>query len=291
MDILATFLVQIGGYLRIVCEIGILAALIYSALLFVKGTRASTILVGITIVIITMSFLSGLFGLDHIEWILMKLWPFLALTVLVIFQPEIRRAFAQIGSRQTVLRKGETGKRDKELVDILMDAVFFLASHRIGALIAIEQNIGTRAFAETGTQIDAPVNRELLATIFFPNTPLHDGGVIIRNGMIVAAGCIFPLTQSPELGNALGTRHRAGVGITEETDALAIVVSEESGAVSLARRGRLTRGVTRSRLQRHLTNYLLKRSFSRSHSIRASIAELQAELATDAESDEEPIAP
>jgi diadenylate cyclase len=148
-------------------------------------------------------------------------------------------------------------------VNTLVDATYFLADRRIGALIAIEQSIGLRSYAETGTPVEATVSAKLLSSVFFPNTPLHDGGVIIRRDQLVAAGCIFPLSQSPELGMTLGTRHRAGVGLCEETDAVVIVVSEESGAVSLARSGRLTRGVARERFKRHLTNYLVKKAPAR----------------------------
>jgi len=288
MSSITPFLIQVSGYLRVACEIGILAFLIYTALLFVRGTRAVTILAGLAIVIMVMSLLSRFLGLDVIEWIVMKVWAFLALSVLIIFQPEIRRAFAQIGSQQTRLRIHSRGKREKAQINILLEATFYLADHRIGALIAIERDIGARAFAETGTFVNAPLSRELLTTIFFPNTPLHDGGVIVREGTLVAAGCIFPLTQSPDLSKSLGTRHRAAVGVTEETDAVAIVVSEESGAVSLASRGRLIRGISRDRLQRHLTNFLVKQRIAQSRTvITTGFAELQASLAEDAESDEE----
>jgi diadenylate cyclase len=142
------------------------------------------------------------------------------------------------------------------MIEGIADASFFLARHRIGGLMAIQGKIGIRAFLETGTAINAPLSAELLSTIFFPNTPLHDGGVIIAGDRILAAGCIFPLTQSAEFSKTLGTRHRAGVGITEETDAIAVIVSEETGTVSLACRGRLVRDVDRDRLERHLRNYL-----------------------------------
>ena len=273
---------QLLGWLRIACEIGIIAFLIYTALLFVRGTRAVTILVGLTVVIIAMNLFSRALGLEVIEWILMKIWAFLAIAVLIIFQPEIRRAFAQIGSQQARFLGSDENRREKELIGILLDATFFLADHRIGALLAIEQNIGIRAYAETGTYINAPVTAELVTTIFFPNTPLHDGGLIIRDSTIVAAGCIFPLTQDPDMSKTLGTRHRAGVGLTEETDAVVIIISEESGAVSLARRGRLIRGISRNRLERHLTNYLIKKTAARGHmSVGNEIVDLRAGLARE----------
>jgi diadenylate cyclase len=206
-----------------------------------------------------MMLVSTFLGMEVIEWILLKVWAFLFLTVLIILQPELRRAFAEIGSQPSLLRTHSGEKREKEIISVLLDATTYLAAHRIGALVAIEQEIGLRPYVETGTYINAPVSSELLSTIFFPNTPLHDGGVILREGSIVAAGCIFPLTQSAELSKSIGTRHRAGVGLTEETDALVIIVSEESGAVSFARGGRLIRGISRERLERHLMNYLVKK--------------------------------
>lgn len=262
------WLSEAGAYLKIACEIGIIAALIYSVLYFVRGTRADTILVGLTIVIICLGLLSRFLGLEVIDWLLVKMYTFLALSVLIIFQPEIRRAFAEIGSTQSRLRTHTGTKRHKDLINVLLDATCFLADRRIGALIAIEQDIGMRAFAETGTPVTAPVTSKLLSTIFFPNTPLHDGGVIISQGIVSAAGCIFPLTQNPDMSQSLGTRHRAGVGITEETDCVAIIVSEESGAVSLAHKGRLIRGIDTDRLRRHLTNYLLKRPMAQTRGVR-----------------------
>ncbi|MBT3378383.1 MAG: TIGR00159 family protein [Lentisphaerae bacterium] len=282
---------ELTEYLRIGCEIGILTFLIYSLLLFVRGTRAVTILVGITIVMMAVGLLSRGLGLEVLDWILVKMWALMALGALIVFQPEIRRALAELGSQQTRLRLYGAPKREKEVINILLEATFFLADHRIGALVAIEQNIGTRAYAETGTPINAPVSAKLLSTLFFPSTPLHDGGVIIRNGRIIAAGCIFPLAQNPDLNSSLGTRHRAAVGLTEETDALAIIVSEESGAVSLAHRGRLIRGINRARLARHLTNYLVKRRLNKSRGlIRRPITELNSDLQEQSTVGEGPIA-
>lgn len=290
MNLPSVFL-DLTEYLRTACEIGILTFLIYSLLLFVRGTRAVTILVGITIVMVTVGLLSRGLGLEVLDWILVKMWAFMAIGALIVFQPEIRRALAQLGSQQTRLRLYGAPKRETEVISILLDAAFFLADHRIGALLAIELNIGTRAYAETGTPINAPVSSKLLSTLFFPNTPLHDGGVIIRNGRIVAAGCVFPLSQNPDLNRGLGTRHRSAVGFTEETDALVIVVSEESGAVSLAHRGRLIRGVNRARLERHLTNHLVKKRATKGHGlISGPIDDLHASLDEQNAASEPPIA-
>jgi diadenylate cyclase len=248
---------------KVAVEIGLLAVLIYLALQFVRETRAVAILAGIIILALSLRVLSDAFGLEVIGYLVRGTWAVLALTTVIVFQPEVRRALSEIGRQGGFLRAHGNEARAVELVNTLVDATYFLADRRIGALIASEQSIGLRSYAETGTPVEATVSAKLLSSVFFPNTPLHDGGVIIRRDQLVAAGCIFPLSQSPELGMTLGTRHRAGVGLCEETDAVVIVVSEESGAVSLARSGRLTRGVARERFKRHLTNYLVKKAPAR----------------------------
>ncbi len=243
--------------LRALLEIGLLAVLIYSVLYFLRGTKAAPVLAGITTIIFLMWLVSQSLHLEVIEWLLLKLWALLAFAVLIIFQQEIRRALAETGSQLVNLRNGRA--RDfHDTVDILLDSIFYLSEHKLGALIVIQQKIGLRALAETGTLVNAPLSRELLTTFFFPNTPLHDGGVIIKDSTVVAAGCILPLTQDTGMSKSLGTRHRAGVGVTEETDAVAVIVSEETGSVSLAHKGRLLRDVNRQRLERHLGNFLMR---------------------------------
>ena len=251
------------AYLKIAFEIGLLAVLIYLALQFFRGTRAVAILTGIIILAMGLAVVSNLLELEVLGWLVGRMWALLAFSAVIVFQPEIRRALSEVGRQRTFMRVNSSAMRDAELINTLVDATYFLADRRIGALMAIEQTIGMRGYAETGTPVNAQVSSKLLSTIFFPNTPLHDGGVIISKGHVLAAGCIFPLSQSTEMGKTLGTRHRAGVGLTEETDAVVIIVSEESGAVSLSRRGRLTRGVNRDRLKRHLTNYLVKKKMTR----------------------------
>ena len=266
------FISVMVDHLKIALEVGILAFLIYLALQFFRGTRAVAILTGIIILTMGLKFLSDVLELEVLGWLVGRMWALLAFSAVIVFQPEIRRALSEVGRQRTFLRPHGDHMREIEVINTLVDATYFLADRRIGALVAIEQTIGMRGYAETGTPINAKVSSKLLSTIFFPDTPLHDGGVIVSKGEIIAAGCIFPLSQSAELGSALGTRHRAGVGLTEETDAVVIIVSEESGAVSLARRGRLTRGVDRDRLKRHLTNYLVKKKMRKSR--RRSTASL-----------------
>lgn len=241
---------------RFILEVGIVAVAIYSALLFMRGTRGAPVLAGITVLMILISAAAKTFDLTVIEFLMAKMWAVVAIFVLIIFQPEIRRALAELGRQQRIGVVRGAEKRERAIVDTLVDSIFFLSNHRIGALVALEREIGMRTVAETGTTIDAPLRKELLTTFFFPNTPLHDGGVIIKGERIVAAGCIFPLTESPELSRNLGTRHRAAIGLSEETDAVVLVVSEETGAVSLAFKGRLLRGLDTNRVRRHLLNQL-----------------------------------
>ena len=192
--------------------------------------------------------------LDILNWLLSRLMLYISLAFVVIFQPEIRRVLARLGRQSTWRSNGIASQ--KNLVEPIMQAVQLLSKRKIGALIAIEREIGTRALQDSGTLVNSIVSSELLATLFFPHTPLHDGGVIISGDRICAAGCLFPLSQKEELSKQLGTRHRAAIGITEETDAIVVVVSEETGAISIAYNGRLRRGLEEERLRRVLSSLL-----------------------------------
>jgi diadenylate cyclase len=194
-----------------------------------------------------------LLNLSQLNWLLRRISVYIAAGFVIIFQPEIRRALAELG-RQPVF-SNNTDRRS--IIDNVVQAVTHLSDHKVGALIAIEREIGTRGVRESGIAIDAPVGPELLATIFYPHTPLHDGGVIIHAGRIMAASCVFPLSQRLDLHKNLGTRHRAAVGLSDDTDAVVIVVSEETGAISVSYRGRLSQGLDGERLRRFL-NALLK---------------------------------
>lgn len=240
----------IGG----VVEILILAAAFYALMLFFKEARSVQVMVGLLLVLIILLGLTKLFHVYALNWLLGRLSVYLAVALLVIFQPEIRRALAELGRQPMFSPPAES----RGFVDSIVEAVMLLAERRIGALIAIERRVGTRAIQETGVRLDARVNSDLLATLFFPHTPLHDGGVIISGNRIVAAGCLFPLSQRTELSRGLGTRHRAAMGLTEETDAIAVVVSEETGTVSISTRGRLSRDFDEERLRRFLSAVLIK---------------------------------
>lgn len=235
-------------------EIFVLAAMFYYVFRLFKGTRGAAILSGLIIVYGALYAITVVSHLDILNWLLSRLMLYLSLAFVVIFQPEIRRMLARLGRQPLWGTNGITAQVN--LVEPIMQAVQLLSSRKIGALIAIEREIGTRAIQDSGTRINSIVSAELLASLFFPHTPLHDGGVIISGDRICAAGCLFPLSQREELSKQLGTRHRAAIGITEETDSIVIVVSEETGAVSIAYNGRLRRGLETERLRRVLTSLL-----------------------------------
>jgi len=248
--------ISIGSVIQIV----VLAVVYYYIFLFFRGTRGAQVLVGFALLLAILIGLTHVFNLEELNWLLRRFSVFLGVALLVIFQPEIRRALAELGKQPGFTVSSE--KRD--VVDNIVQAVMQLADHRVGALIAVEREIGTRAIRETGRRLDAPVVPELLASLFFPHTPLHDGGVIIQGSRIAAASCVFPLSPNVESHRQLGTRHRAAVGLSEETDAVVVVVSEETGTISVCYRGRMSRGLDRDRLRRFLTALLAKGSRSES---------------------------
>lgn len=237
-------------FLKIAFEIAILWWVIYAVLVFVKGTRAVQLLKGL-IVIVLLFFLVEKLGLDAVSWILTKVLALSVIGFLIIFQPEIRRGLARIGQFGIFTAK-------EQIVDELVKASGWLSERKYGAIIAIEREVGLGSYIESGVNLDGKVNSELLETIFMPNTPLHDGGVVIQLDRITAAGCLFPLAQDSQLAKQQGTRHRAAVGLTEETDAVVIVVSEETGAISVVVGGKLTRDLSGEALGKALTNLLYR---------------------------------
>jgi len=243
-------------WISTIIQVAVLACMLYYVFLFFKGTRGAQVLAGLGFLLAILVGLTQLFNLDALNWMLRNLSVFFGVALLVIFQPEIRRVLAELG-RQPVF--SATVER-RTIIDNIIESVTHLAEHRVGALIAIEREIGTRAVQETGVRLDAGVVPELLSSIFFPHTPLHDGGVIIAGNRIMAAGCVFPLSQDAELNKTHGTRHRAAMGLSEETDAVVIVVSEETGAISVCYRGRLSSGMDGEQLRSFLSDLLLKQS-------------------------------
>lgn len=231
--------------LKDVLEIVVVAALFYRILLLLAGTRAIQMLLGLVLLVGTY-FFARVLNLDLLRYLLENLFEFGAIAALVVFQPELRSALAHLG-RNRILRLF-TRMEENQVAEELANAAEELARAKVGAILAVEREVGLGEFAETGTPLQARVSASLLSTIFAPYSPLHDGAVIIRGDLIVAAGAILPLTQFPVSDKSLGTRHRAALGLSEESDALIIVVSEETSTVSLATRGQLLRNIDRDRL-------------------------------------------
>lgn len=234
-----------------VIDILIVAALFYRLLTLVRGTRSAQMLVGLAFLVV-VGIVARYFDLLAVRWIVDSLKTVWVIAFVILFQPELRHALAQFG-RTRYFRSFLRGDGFGVLGEVVR-AVESLAQRRHGALIVMERNVGLRNFVETGTRIDAKVTAELLVTLFSPGSPLHDGAVIVREDSIVAASCILPLSANPLTAISLGTRHRAAIGLSEETDAAIIVVSEQTGSISVAYRGvlyqRLDEGQLRSELSR-----------------------------------------
>jgi diadenylate cyclase len=228
-------------------QIAIIAAVLYHLLVFLRGTRSAQMLLGIGALALLLIGMTYVFRFDVLGWLLSALSVYLAVGIVIVFQPEIRRALAMLGGRS--LFGHAVAKAD--VAAKLAGVVETLSVQRVGALIAIEGEVALKSFIESGVYLDAPLVPELLASLFFPHTPLHDGGAIIRVDRILAASCVFPLAQRADL-SGLGTRHRAAIGLSEETDAVVIVVSEETGRVSLVHEGRIYRNLKQPRLLRYL---------------------------------------
>ena len=235
----------------------ILALVIYVILRSVRGTRGAGILKGLALLFLFgflgASFLAKHFNLDRIEFLLRTFAAWSVLALIIIFQPELRRGLIRLG-QASFLRPFLRGER--AIVDEIVEAAASLARERIGALIAITREVGLRSYIEGGVPIDASVTTHLLRSIFYPGNPLHDGGVIIYEGRVAAAGCLFPLSENPSAPPSFGTRHRAGIGITEESDALCVIVSEERGKISLAEGGRVLEDLTPDQLRQTLRDLL-----------------------------------
>ncbi len=223
--------------------------LIYQLLQIIRGTRAAHILAGILTVVIAYQ-LAVYMNLEALRSILQSLAPYTAIAIIVLFQSEIRRTLARVGRKQIF-----GGYRRPESTDEMLLALTSLSADKVGALIVLERDIGLRTFVESGVRLDAAISRDILLSIFQPNTALHDGAVIIQKDRLAAAACFLPLSVNPAVSTTLGTRHRAAIGITEETDCLALVVSEETGALSVAAFGDLERGVTIQRVDERISQH------------------------------------
>jgi len=230
---------------QIALEWLLIGLVVYWVVRFLKGTRGARMLKGIAFVLITLYLIVRLlgerFGLERIEFLYGKFLLFASFAVVVVFQPELRRALMRLG--ETRLFRSWSSEIDDQ-IDSLIEAAVFCSRRKIGMLIAIERDVGLGGIAESGTRINADLTAPLLESLFYPNSPLHDLGVIVGQGRVMYAGVQFPLAESGELEKELGSRHRAAVGISQESDAVVLVVSEETGDVSIAERGQLIRKLT-----------------------------------------------
>ena len=248
---LKPMLVKIKGMTwKDVIDILVVSFIVYHGIRIVRGTRASRMLFGLFLLVF-LSLVSKWLELKTLMWLFQNFWQVGVLIIVILFQPELRKGLADVGTFSI----GPTFK-EHLIVDAVVGAVDYLSKKRIGALIVFERDVGLKNFIESGILLDAVVSEELLISIFLPYSPLHDGAVIIRKDRIMAAACLLPLSTDPMISKALGTRHRAAIGLTEETDAVAVVVSEETGIVSLALSGELKRELSPEELRDLLINLL-----------------------------------
>src|SRR5436190_6865524 len=234
-------------------EILILTVAIYYIFRFVRGTRGAPVVTGFMVVLLAFALVSFLLNLKELQYLLGAFSAAFVVAVLVIFQPELRRMLAGLGN----LPLFTTAHEQRENIEVIIQTVERLADVRIGALMAIEQSIQLQEAVESGIVVDCEATPEMLETIFFPNNAIHDGGVIIKGDRIAYAACIFPLTQRQDLNKSLGTRNRAAIGLSEETDAVVVAISEETGAISYAYKGQFVRGITLEALRAFLTSLLV----------------------------------
>ncbi len=242
-----------------IVEIVLLAAVFYALLSFLRGSRGVGVLRGILVLIVLsigiLFVAARLFHMKHIEWVFEKLAALSIIAAVIIFQPELRRGLLRLGLNPLI---GRFVRADSPSIDEIVEACTNLSHRSIGALIAIQRRVPLSDYIERGTVLNAEISRELLETIFYKGTLLHDAGVIVLGNRVAAAGCLFPLSENPELSKSLGTRHRAGLGMTEESDAVTVVVSEETGRISLGVEGKLLHGLTPEELRAKLTELCLE---------------------------------
>jgi diadenylate cyclase len=275
-----------------VLDILLVALVIYEVLVMIRGTRAAPMLAGLAAVAVAF-YLARIGELATLNWLVSHLLPYVVFALIVVFQSEIRHVLSDVGRRVSFLRGTAAGGDSYD--DIVLAANLF-SQHQTGALIVIEREIGLRTYIESGVAMDARLSYDLLATIFRPSAPLHDGAVIIQKDRLAAAACFLPLSMNPVLSTQMGTRHRAGIGITEETDAIAVIVSEETGAISMAMGGRIERDLSAEQLrerlsgalQRYMSPVALPSVAAQNVESDAGIeSPLRARIATDGEPDEE----
>lgn len=239
-------------------DILIVAFVIYKVLGFIRESRAEQLVQGL-LLLVAATFLSGVLHLYTLNWILKTTMTLGILALVILFQPELRRGLEQMGRSKLV--KPYLGQMDKDkakaVTNEFVEAIDYLSSKKTGALIVIEMETSLLDVCETGTVINADINEEMIKTIFYDGSPLHDGAVIVRAGKLYAAGCVLPLTENKDLPQELGTRHRAGIGVTEKSDAIAIMVSEETGIISMAKDGKLERYLETKKIEKMLLSLYL----------------------------------
>lgn len=236
-----------------ILDIAIVAFIIYRIFLLIKGTRAVQMLLGLAVVL-GVYVASQVAGLYTLHWFLDNFLSSIILVIVVIFQSDIRRALMHVG--RNPFFAGLSTQEELQAIDEIVQASVNLANRRVGALIVLERETGLKDLLEVGTDIDAKVSSDLLTAIFLPHSPIHDGALIIQQGRMQRAGCFLPLSRNPDISKTLGTRHRAAIGLTELVDAVAIVVSEETGKISVVVGGRITRDLDSSGLKKVLTRLL-----------------------------------
>jgi diadenylate cyclase len=238
--------------ISVALDILLVAVVVYQVLVMIRGTRAAPMLAGVAVVAIIF-YLARVGELTTLNWLISRLVPYVLFALIVVFQSEIRHVLADVGRR---LRFGRGSASESDTYDDIVLAANLFSQHQTGALIVIEREIGLRTYIESGVPLDARLSYDLLATIFRPSAPLHDGAVIVQKERVAAAACFLPLSMNPVLSTQLGTRHRAGMGITEETDAIAVIVSEETGAISVAVGGKIERDLSVEQLRERLSGEL-----------------------------------
>jgi diadenylate cyclase len=256
-------------------EVLVLWVCIYNGWRSIRGTRGAKVLTGLALLILFIATISGFFDLPVLGWIFRNVSTAFIFTMIVLFQPEIRRALAALGSH----RMFATASQSPEMIEQLAETTFDLANRQLGALIAVERDQNLEPIGESGTEMDAKFTPELVVSLFFPKTPLHDGGVIIRGDRVLFAGCTYPVTQRVDLDRTLGLRHRAAIGLSDESDAVVIVVSEETGVVSICHRGSIQRDFDPESFKRRLGQLLLLDKNEKSRVTRQSSLAGQADLA------------
>lgn len=241
-------------------DIALVYFIFYRLLLIIKGTRAFQMLLGIGLIVLAL-IASQALEFYTLDWLIHSFWSQIVIAAVILFQPEIRRALAQIGERRFF--RSLSPVESSKFIEEVVKASVSMANKRIGALIVLERETDLTTIVEMGTSLDAKVSKELLTSIFLPYSPIHDGATIIRNGRIISAGCFLPLTLSPNIAKTLGTRHRAAVGLTEETDAVVVVVSEETGEISVVMNGRIEATLDAPRLRKMISDLFMRQKQER----------------------------